>query len=713
MGTPFLWCSEVNMNREPWKIATHCCYCAFQCGMKAHVDPETRRVIAVEGNAAFPVNRGQMCVKGQTSQELLYHPDRLRYPLRRCGDRFQRVTWEEALDVTAERLAEIQHRHGRAAVGVYGGGALTNEKAYLLGKFARVALRTPNIDYNGRFCMSSAAAASIKTFGMDRGLIMPLSDIPRAKCILLCGTNLVETLPPLVTYLKEAKKKGCSFIVVDPRQSPTTRTADLHLAVRPGTDLALANALLCVLAEENLLDRKFLAERVTGFEEALAAAREYPPARAAEICGIPEKDIRRAARMFGKAATGMVLTARGAEQHSKGTDTACAYLNLLLATGKIGRPGCGGGPLTGQGNGQGGREHGQKADQLPGYRKIDDPEHRAYIASVWNVPESELPGPGKSAYELLDAVANKEIRGLLVVGSNPAVSSPNTRYTNAGLDGLDFLAVADFFFSETAARADIVFPATQWAEEDGTVTNLEGRVLLRRRAADAPGEARSDITLLVELAQRLGRGSYFPYCHPREIFEELRIATRGGIADYSGITWGRIEQEDGVFWPCPNSRHPGTPRLFTERFATPDGKARMQAVRYRPSAEEPDANFPFRLTTGRVLHHYLSGNQTRRLTALTKVKPHPYAEIHPDVARKYNLKDGDDARLTTRRGSRVFPVKIVKTIRPDTIFVPFHWGGAQCVNDLTNPALDPTSRMPEFKTCTVRIEATPNENARP
>lgn len=689
---------------DNWKIPTHCCYCAFQCGMKAHVNPETGRVVAVEGNRDFPVNRGQMCIKGQTSADLLYHPDRLRYPLMRCGDRFQRVTWEEALGVTAERMMALQVAHGRETVGVYGGGALTNEKAYLLGKFARVALRTPHIDYNGRFCMSSAAAASLKTFGIDRGLTMPLADIPRARCILLCGTNLVETLPPLLSYLKEAKKNGCQFIVIDPRASATSKWADLHLAIRPGSDLALANALLCVLAENNLLDTAFLATRTNGFEAALEAARECPPARAAEICGVPEKQIRRAALLFGKAATGMVLTARGAEQHSKGTDTTCSYLNLLLATGKIGRSGCGGGPLTGQGNGQGGREHGQKADQLPGYRKIDNPTHRKEIAEIWVVPEAEIPGAGKSAYELLEAVAAKEIRGLLVIGSNPAVSAPNTRHVNAGLEGLEFMAVADFFLSETAKRADIVFPAAQWAEEDGTVTNLEGRVILRRRAADPPGEARSDTYLLIELAKRLGRGKYFPYRHNREIWEELRIATKGGPADYSGITWGRIEQEDGVFWPCPDPRHPGTPRMFLERFATPDGRANMQAVRYRPSAEEPDADYPLRLTTGRVLQHYLSGNQTRRVGPLVKVKPRPYAEIHPDTARRYGLKEGFGVRLTTRRGSRVFITKLTTTIRPDTIFVPFHWGDTQCVNDLTNPALDPTSRMPEFKTCAVRID---------
>ncbi len=517
------------------KVPTHCCYCAFQCGMRVLVDQEMRRVVGVEGNPAFPVNRGQMCIKGHTSIEQINHRDRLRHPLMRRHGRLARAGWEEALDLTAKRLRELQRMHGRAAVAVYGGGALTNEAAYLLGKFARVALRTPHIDYNGRFCMSSAAVAQQKAFGLDRGLPMPLSDIPRAACLLLVGSNAAETLPPLTMYFKEARRNGCTTIVVDPRRTPTAQQADLHLAIRPGSDLVLANAMLACMADAGLLAGAFIHTRTRGFAEALAAARSLDLAQAAGLCGIEPDEIRKAALLFAQAPTGMVLTSRGAEQHSKGTDTVLAWINVVLACGKIGREGCGFGTLTGQGNGQGGREHGQKCDQLPGYRKITDPAHREQVAAVWGIPAADLPGPGLPAYELLEAVARQEIRGLLVVGSNPAVSAPDHGQINAGLDDLEFLAVADFFLSETAARADVVFPATQWTEEEGTVTNLEGRVLLRRQATPPVGEARSDIALLVELAQRLGAGRHFAFAHPRAVFEELRRASKGGPADYSGI----------------------------------------------------------------------------------------------------------------------------------------------------------------------------------
>jgi assimilatory nitrate reductase catalytic subunit len=688
----------------PDRVRTHCCYCAFQCGMEVIVDREMRRVVGVQGNPEFPVNRGQMCIKGHTSAETLYHSDRLLYPLIRRRGRLMRAGWDEALALTAHSLREIQAAHGLASVGVYGGGALTNEKAYLLGKFARVALRTPHIDYNGRFCMSSAAHAQRLAFGLDRGLPMPLRDIPKAACLLLVGSNAAETLPPLMGYFREARLNGCTMVVVDPRYTATARQADMHLAIRPGTDLALANALLTVIADEGLLDTAFLAARTKGFPEALAAARALSVEEAATICGLDAEAIRGVARIFAQAPTGMVLTSRGSEQHTKGTDTVLAWINLVLATGKIGREGCGFGALTGQGNGQGGREHGQKCDQLPGYLSIANPAHRAHIAAVWGIEEPDLPGPGLPAYELLEAVSDARIRGLLVVGSNPAVSAPDLQPVNRGLDRLEFLAVADFFVSETAQRADVVFPAAQWAEEEGTVTNLEGRVLLRRQATPPAGEARSDVDLLISLAHRLGAGRFFPYHHPREVFEELRRATAGCPADYSGITWRRIEQEDGIFWPCPHVTHPGTPRLFEERFATAGGLAVLHPVRYRPAAEEPDAEYPLRLTTGRVLQHYLSGNQTRRVAALRQARPEPYAELHPTLAAAHGICPGDRVRLRTRRGCAEFAIRLSQGIRADTIFVPFHWGGRQAVNLLTNPARDPASHMPEFKVCAVALE---------
>jgi len=406
--------------------------------------------------------------------------------------------------------------------------------------------------------------------------------------------------------------------------------------------------------------------------------------------------------MLGRAGRAMVLTARGAEQHAKGTDTVLAWVNVALAGGHAGRPYSGYGCLTGQGNGQGGREHGQKADQLPGYRRIDDPAARQHVASVWGVDPDDLPGPGRSAYELLDGLGTDGgVRSLLVFGSNPVVSAPNASQVCERLDALDFLCVADVVMSETAARADVVLPVTQWAEESGTMTNLEGRVILRRKAVDPPAEVRSDLDVLADLAHALRAPGGFPR-DPETVFAELGRASAGGPADYSGIDYARIEVEHGVFWPCPAGGHAGTPRLFLDRFATPDGRARFHAVEHRAAAEEPCADFPFHLTTGRVLAQYQSGAQTRRVRELDAAEPGPFVELHPVVAQRLEVADGALVRIGTRRGSATARARLSTHIRPDTVFMPFHWVGA---NLLTNDALDPASRMPEFKVCAARVGA--------
>jgi assimilatory nitrate reductase catalytic subunit len=407
-------------------------------------------------------------------------------------------------------------------------------------------------------------------------------------------------------------------------------------------------------------------------------------------------------RLFGSAATGMVLTARGAEQQSKGTDTVHAWINLTLALGKAGRPYCGYGCLTGQGNGQGGREHGQKADQLPGYRKLADPAARAHLARVWDVEPESLPAPGRSAYELLDSLGT-DVKALLVMGSNPVVSAPNAGHIEDRLRSLDFLVVADVVLSETAALADAVLPSAQWAEETGTMTNLEGRVILRRKALTSPAGVRTDLEILAGLAARLGYASGFP-TEAAEVFAELGEASAGGIADYAGITYQRIEAEDGVFWPCPDPGHPGSPRMFLDRFATPDGRAVFVPVTHRPIAEPTDAEYPIYLTTGRVLSQYQSGAQTRRVQTLNAAAPEPFVELHPHLAHRLGVCDGDMVMVTSRRGTVMAPARVSRTIRSDTVFMPFHWGGEGRANTLTNPALDPTSRMPEFKVCAVRLE---------
>ncbi|MFG3003723.1 molybdopterin oxidoreductase family protein [Streptomyces calvus] len=695
---------------------THCPYCALQCGM--NLTPAGDGTVGVSERADFPVNRGALCGKGRTAPAVLSAAVRLTSPLVRSADgTLVPASWTEALDRVADGLARTRDAHGADAVGVFGGGGLTNEKAYALGKFARVVLGTSQIDYNGRFCMSSAAAAGGRAFGLDRGLPFPLEDVPRTGCVILVGSNPAETMPPALRYFTELKENGGTLIVVDPRRTRTAEQADLHLAPRPGTDLALALGLLHLVVAEGRTDEEYIRERTTGWEETRAAAMAHWPEHVERITGVSVPQLREAVRLFCAPEAAMVLTARGPEQQAKGTDTVGAWINLCLATGRAGRPLSGYGCLTGQGNGQGGREHGQKADQLPGYRKLTDPAARAHVAGVWGVDPDSLPGPGRSAYELLDALGT-DIRSLLLMGSNPVVSAPRAAHVEERIRALDFLAVCDVVLSETAALADVVLPVTQWAEETGTTTNLEGRVLLRRRAVRPPDGVRSDLEVLHELAARLGRGTVaekgFP-TDPEEVFEELRRASAGGPADYSGITYRRLAEENGVFWPCPAPQaaegadgagvHPGTPRLFLDRFATEDGRARFTPVAHRPIAEEPDEEYPVLLTTGRVVAQYQSGAQTRRVDELNAAAPGPFVELHPRLAQRLGVADGDPVAVVSRRGRAVAPGRITTAIRPDTVFMPFHWPGEGRANTLTNPALDPTSRMPEFKACAVRVEA--------
>ncbi|MGW6414328.1 molybdopterin oxidoreductase family protein [Streptomyces sp. NPDC055055] len=685
-------------------VPTHCPYCALQCGMSLRPTGTPELPAEVVERTGFPVNRGALCGKGRTAPSVLSSRVRLTEPLVRCPDTgaLRPATWEEALAAVADGLRRTRADHGPDAVGVFGGGGLTNEKAYILGKFARLVLGTSQIDYNGRFCMSSAAAAHQRAFGLDRGLPFPLEDIPRTGCVILVGSNLAETMPPALRYLTELKENGGRLIVVDPRRTRTAEQADLHLAPRPGTDLALALGMLHLVVAEGRVDEAFVEERTDGWAAARAGAMAHWPEQVERITGVSVPQLREAVAMFCDAGSAMVLTARGPEQQSKGTDTVGAWINLCLATGRAGRPLSGYGCLTGQGNGQGGREHGQKADQLPGYRKLDDPAARAHVAGVWGVPPESLPGPGRSAYELLDALGG-EVKALLLMGSNPVVSAPRAGHVEGRLRSLDFLAVADVVLSETAALADVVLPVTQWAEETGTMTNLEGRVLLRRRALTPPAGVRSDLEVLHALAGLLGWEKGFP-ADAEEVFEELRRASAGGPADYAGISYRRIEEEQGVFWPCPDEGHAGSPRLFLDRFATPDGRARFVPVVHRAAAEETDAEYPVVLTTGRVVSQYQSGAQTRRVDELNAAAPGPFVELHPRLAERLGVAEGERLAVVSRRGRAVAPARITTAIRPDTVFMPFHWAGEGRANTLVNPALDPVSRMPEFKVCAVRVE---------
>jgi assimilatory nitrate reductase catalytic subunit len=620
----------------------------------------------------------------------------------------QPISWDQALMLIAAAVKDTQQQYGNDAVGVFGGGGLTNEKAYLLGKFARLALRTSRIDYNGRFCMSSAAAAGNRAFGVDRGLPFPVTDLDSASVILMLGSNVAETMPPFVQHLQGARDVG-GLIVVDPRRSATAAfTSDgggLHLQPTPGTDLALLLGISHVVVHEGLVDAEYIAERTSGYSALVRSLNAFWPERVQSITGVPANLIRETARRLAQGARAggsYILSGRGVEQHVDGTDTATAAINLSLLLGLPGSARSGYGTLTGQGNGQGGREHGQKADQLPGYRKITDPAARAHVASVWGVDESLIPGPGLPAVELLKSLGQPDgVRCLFVHGANVVVSAPDTNAVTQGLRSLDFLVVCDFFMSETAAEADLVLPVTQWAEEEGTLTNLEGRVIRRRKALTPPPGVRSELWLMARLAEMLEAPSTFSD-DPETVFEELRLASAGGLADYSGIDYAMLDRGEAAYWPYPTGST-GTPRLFGDGFAHADGRAVIVPVTPSKRAARSFADDSLALATGRLLEHYQSGAQTRRVAELLAAQPQARLLIHPGTAAARGISDGDYATVTNERGEVLCRAELSTSVRPDTVFLPFHFPGQENANRLTESATDPISGMPEFKTSRVWV----------
>lgn len=688
---------------------THCPYCALQCGIRL----EATQPVRLTGRN-FETNAGALCRKGFSATRLLDHPDRLTEPLLRQADgSFAPIRWDQALDLIAERATSIRAEHGADAVAVFGAGGLTNEKGYQLGKFARLALGTSRIDYNGRFCMSSAAMAGNRSFGLDRGLPFPLADLDGAGMILMLGSNVADTMPPFVRHLEGARESG-GLIVVDPRRSATAQLsadgAGWHLQPTPATDLQLLLGLSHVLLTESLADAGYLEQRTNGLPALRSSLSAWWPERVEKVTGVPAAEIRRTARALAQAAAAAraggrpvyILTGRGVEQHANGTDTTTAAINLALLLGLPGTTAGGFGTITGQGNGQGGREHGQKADQLPGYRKITDPAHRAHVAKVWGVDPQIIPGPGIPATELLHSLGTAQgSRMLMIHGSNPAVSSPDASRVIQALRRLDFLVVSDFFLSETAAEAHLVLPVLQWAEEEGTMTNLEGRVLRRRASVSAPGQARDELWILAELAQRLNSPGHFS-TDAREVFQELRLASAGGLADYAGVDWDELDAGAAIYWPCPSdapiSHEPGarsgTPRLFLDRFAHADGKAKIVAV--YPAAQDRVPG-TISLVTGRLLEHYQSGAQTRRVAELQAAAPEGRLEIHPATALSHGITDGQRVQVRSEQGLMVARATLTTSIRLDTVFLPFHFAALNSANVLTPALVDPLSAMPEFK----------------
>jgi ferredoxin-nitrate reductase len=685
-----------------------CPYCGVGCGLLVYT--EEGRMRGVKGDPLYPVNRGRTCRKPLEIAPAVHAGDRATAPLVRASRdaRFEAADWDEMLASLAGRLQTIAAEHGPDALGFYISGQLLTEDYYVVGKLVKGFLGTNNLDSNSRLCMSSAVAGYTGAFGSD-GPPGAYSDIELADCLLLLGSNTAACHPIVWSRIRDRQREGAFVICADPRPTPTARAADLHLPVRPGTDLALLASMLGVVEAEGLLDREFIAAHTSGFEAAIEVAREWPPARAAEACGVPPELIVEAARRFATAQTALAMWSMGANQSTVGTLKNRALINLCLATGNLGRPGCGPFSLTGQPNAMGGRESGGLAQLLPGYRSTSDPADRRAMAEHWRIPDS-LPGiserPGLSAVDLFQAAADGKVKALWIVATNPVVSMPDSELVRAALERAELVVVQDAHHpTETSALAHAVLPAAAWPEKEGAMTNSERRVGLVRRALDPPGEARPDWRIFAGLARALGFGAHFDWPDEASVFDEFVACTAGRLCDMSGLSHERLRRAGGIQWPN------GSPRLYADRrVATPDGRARFEPTPHAAPAETPDGDYPLLLTTGRIADQWHTMTRTGKSKALRKAIREPLLELHPDDAAAAGVGDGELARVSSRRGELRLRVKLVPDLAPGVAFAPFHWGelnsapGAGAVNVATHGATDPVSGQPELKALAIRIE---------
>ena len=679
---------------------SHCPYCSLNCGM--NLDVRGDQVVGVKEWKAAPLTGGSLCGKGTTAFEQVNHPDRLTEPLVRVGSAFHAASWDEALDAAAEGFLKIRDAHGPDANAVLSGGSLTNEKLYLLGKFARLALKTRNVDGNGRFGMAAASLANSMAFGADR-MMTPLDELRNAEVVVVIGAHISAAFPVVVpTLLSHVRRRGGKVIVVDPRAGSFVKKEDLHVALEPGTDAVFFNGLLRESVRQALVDREFVEQRTVGFADAVSAVMDHDAEFVERVADVPKHLLEAVAKLIGTTDRCMFLHGRGAEQHPDSTQNVLSIINVGLACGHVGRPGSGINLLTGHRNGQGAREWGQLSDQLPAGRSMNNDDHRNTVAERWGVDEAELPTSGSTYVDILNGVEEGATRGLLTIATNMAISAPDGRAVRRQLEALEHHVIIDPFFSASAAYANVVLPGSTFAEETGTVTTLEGRVIVTDKAV-APLTGWSDLDILAGLAERLESEVSFRYPAQEAIFDEMRTMSEGAPVDISGMTYERLRESGGIFWPCPTADHPGTPQLYQDRFSHADGKARFHAVAPRPIRSESSKEFPLLLMTGRLLAHFLTANQTGRIQRQQERSPGPYIELHPTTAAAYGIDTEDLVEVTSQQGTVRLPWRANRGMRYDTLFMPYHW--AEC-NVLVSRELDPASAIPSFKYTPIRIEPT-------
>jgi formate dehydrogenase major subunit len=696
----------VYANAPDRTVDSVCPYCGVGCQLTYQIRDD--HIVAVEGREG-PANLNRLCVKGRFGFDYVHHPDRLTEPLiRKDGaskhdididpanpyTHFRKASWEEALDRAAAGLRRIRDEHGKRALAGFGSAKGSNEEAYLFQKLVRTGFGSNNVDHCTRLCHASSVAALMEGIGSG-AVTAPFTAAGDADVIIIIGARPTENHPVAATFFKQATKRGAKLIVMDPRGQVMARYATHMLRFNPGRDVALLNALLHTIVEEGLTDRQYVQAHTEDFDRLREHVRDYSPEAMAGICGIDAATLREVARLYARAEAAIIFWGMGISQHVHGTDNARCLIALALVTGQIGRPGTGLHPLRGQNNVQGASDAGLIPMVYPDYMAVDDPAVRARFEALWGTElDSER---GLTVVEIMDAIHAGAIRGMYIMGENPAMSDPDVSHAREALAKLEHLVVQDLFLTETAKYADVVLPASAWPEKDGTVTNTNRQVQLGRTALPMPGNARHDWWIIQEIARRIGLP--WSYTHPRDVFAEMKLA----MPSLNGITWERLERESSVTYPCDSEEEPGHDIVFGEGFPTPSGRGRLVPAAIVPPAEEPDEDYPMVLTTGRQLEHWHTGAMTRRANVLDALEPEAVASLAPAELRRLGIAPGARIRVATRRGAIELTARSDSAVAPGMVFIPFCYAEA-AANILTNPQLDPWGKIPEFKYCAARVE---------
>ena len=701
---------EVGLIKPDKQVHSVCPYCGVGCQLTYNI--KDNKILYVDGRDG-PSNHNRLCVKGRYGFDYVNHKQRLTRPLvRKPGvpksaefvmdpanplEYFREATWEEALDLAARGLKEIRdkdgEKSGRLALCGFGSAKGSNEEAYLFQKLVRTGFGSNNVDHCTRLCHASSVAALME--GVSSGAVSnQVNDVANAEVVLLIGANPASNHPVAATFIKNAVKRGTTLIVADPRRSDLSRHATHFLQFKPDTDVALLNAMMHTIVHEGLVNEEFIRDRTIGYDDLRKNVANYSPEAMAPVCGIPAATIRQVARLYAKSKGSMILWGMGISQHIHGTDNARCLIALCMMTGQIGRPGTGLHPLRGQNNVQGASDSGLIPMVFPDYQRVDNAQARARFEKLWGATLD--PQPGLTVVEIMDAVHEGKIRGMYIMGENPAMSDPDAHHAREALAKLDCLVVQEIFLTETCYHADVILPATAWPEKTGTVTNTDRMVQLGRQALDAPGEAKPDWWTIQEIARRMGLD--WNYSGPRDVFNEMRKA----MPSIAGITWERLEAESCVTYPCENEGDPGQPVVFIDKFPTPTGRAKLVPADIIPAAEQPDRDFPFVLITGRQLEHWHTGAITRRASVLDALEPEPVASVHPLDLDAIGARPGDVITVESRRGIISLYARADDGIPRGAVFIPFCFYEA-AANLLTNPALDPVGKIPEFKYCAVKL----------